>query len=50
MQTKEVFAIEKPNKKPRAESPDIVFTKEEATELCQPHDDPLVINAIISNF
>ena len=50
MQSKEVFAIERPNKKPQAEPPDITFTEEEASEVCQPHDDPLVVNAIISNF
>ena len=50
LQSREVLGIEAPNKKPRTESLDITFTEDEAMEMCQPHDDPLVVSAVISNF
>lgn len=42
--------VEAPGKKSKTEGPVITFTEADAAELHQPHDDPLVISSIISNF
>ena len=46
----EVFTIDRLNKKARSDVSNIVFTKDETAKLSHPHDDALVVSAIISNF
>ena len=47
---KEVATLDRPFKQPRQWTEPITFTDADCTGILYPHDDPLVISALISNL
>lgn len=47
---REVMSVDRSAKRPKAGHEPITFKEEEAEALSQPHDDPLVLSAVVSNF